>query len=297
MELKGIIVDKNATELKRNWFDFYVLEASKNEFLNDALEKKLRKLGLCLDEVLLLCPDNDWVLVGKANGVATLAYAKEGSSYSFPNAEFVVEGVEQLEKRDFIRRFQREKKLPWLITTTERLNIREETPADAETLYRIYESPSIKRFLQPLYPELEQEKKYLADYYKYIYRFFEYGIWHLELKETHQSIGRAGLTPKHYDDGAQGAELGYLLDEKYQGQGYCMEACKEILRYAKMELELDKVYCLIRPDNHHSIRICEKLGFVFDKEIFSEERVMRRYLKYLKYDEKIRINLEQKINK
>ena len=289
MMLKGILVadkaiktDENlAIFLHRIGTDLQVLPVSKEELQNGSVKELLSEFEWTVEEVLLLCPDNDYVLAGKALGMATLAYAGLGEYYSFPDAEFVMEGIHFLSLRDVVRRYERQKGLPWEITQTERLIIREETPEDAERLHEIYESPSIKRFLEPLF-ELERERKYLEDYYKYIYTFFEYGLWHLELKDSHISIGRAGLTPKTYDDGVKGAELGYVLDEKYQGKGYCMEACRAIVKYAVEELELERLFCLIRPDNVHSIHICEKLGFVYEKDIFSEGKNMRRYILRLK---------------
>lgn len=286
MELKGIIVNGDVAKKDQNLYrfienireDFLIVTIINKQPVQGELELFLSQWGLSKEDVLLLCHSNEWVVFGKKHGLATLAYAPLEGGVLFPDAEFVVEGIEQLTKRDLVRRFQREKGLPWIISTTERLIIREEVPEDAEHLYEIYESPSIKRFLEPLYADIEQERQYLKDYYKYIYTFFEYGLWHLELKKTHVSIGRAGLTPKSYEDGVQGAELGYVIDEKFQGQGYCMEACTEILRYAREELELKEIYCLIRPDNRHSIRICLKLGFSFEKEMVSEGRDMNRYL-------------------
>lgn len=285
MMLKGILVAEEAIKTDENLAiflhrignDLRVIPVCKEELRNGGIKDMLSEFKVTPEEVLLLCPDNDYVLAGKNLGLATLAYANLGEYYSFPDAEFVMEGIHFLSLRDVVRRYERQKGLPWKITETKRLIIREETPADAERLHEIYQSPSIRQFLEPLF-ELEKERKYLEDYYKYIYTFFEYGLWHLELKDSHISIGRAGLTPKTYDDGIKGAELGYVLDEKYQGQGYCMEACRAIIKYAVEELELEQLFCLVRPDNAHSIRICEKLGFVYDKDIYSENKNMRRYI-------------------
>lgn len=287
MMLKAILVAEEAVKrdenlaifLRKVGTELQIIPVLREELQlkNGELKSTLAKCRITSEEVLLLCPDNDYILLGQEWGMAVLAYAEIGGHYSFPDADYVMEGIQFFTLRDAIRRYQRQKRLPWTIAETQRLIIREETPADAERLHEIYQSPSIKRFLEPLF-ELEKEKKYLADYYKYIYTFFEYGLWHLELKDSHVSIGRAGLTPKTYEDGVKGAELGYVLDEAYQGQGYCMEACREIIKYAVEELELEKLFCLIRPDNIHSIRICEKLGFVYDKDIFSEGKNMRRYV-------------------
>ena len=285
MMLKGILVAEEAIKKDENLAVFLhkvggeleIVSVNKQDIKDGEILDMLTSFKLSKEEVLLLCPDNDYVRLGKEQQIAVLAYADMGGFYSFPDADFVMEGIQFLSYRDLVRRYQRQKGLPWQIAETQRLIIREETPDDVEELIKIYESPSIRKYLEPLF-EVEKEKAYLANYYKYIYSFFEYGLWHLELKDSHETIGRAGLTPKSYDDGEKGAELGYMIAEKYQGQGYCMEACREIVRYAIEELELEQIYCLVRPDNEHSIRIAEKLGFVYEKESFSEGRTMKRYI-------------------
>ncbi len=285
MRLRGILVAEEALKRDENLAVFLhkvgaeleILPVSKQDVKSGEIVEMLTEFKLGLEEVLLLCPDNEYVRLGKERKIAVLAYADFGSIYSFPDTDYVMEGIQFLSLRDLVRRYERQKGLPWKIAETERLIIREETPQDVEALIRIYQSPGIRKYLEPLF-EVEKEKEYLANYYKYIYTFFEYGLWHLELKDSHISIGRAGLTPKSYEDGKKGAELGYVIAEEYQGQGYCMEACREIIRYAVEELELEQIYCLVRPDNVHSVRIAEKLGFVYEKNIFSEDRDMMRYV-------------------
>ncbi len=285
MKLRGIMVpdeaikrDENLTVfLRKVGEEVQVIPIEREELKNGDFITLLTENGLTPHEVLLLCPDNEYVKMAKVVNIPVLAYGELGGNNYFPDADYVMEGIQFLTLRDVVRRYERQKKLPWTITVTERLIIREEVPEDVERLQEIYRSPSIKKYLEPLF-ETEKEKEYIENYYKYIYSFFEYGVWHLELKDSHISIGRAGLTPKSYEDGVQGAELGYVIDEKYQGQGYCMEACRAIIKYAIEELELEEIYCLIRPDNEHSLRICEKLGFVYHKDIFSEGKNMKRYI-------------------
>lgn len=55
-------------------------------------------------------------------------------------------------------------------------------------------------------------------------------------------------------------ELGYIFDNLYWKQGYCMEAAKACVRVAFSDPGIQKLYCSIRPENTSSIRICEKLG-------------------------------------
>lgn len=56
------------------------------------------------------------------------------------------------------------------------------------------------------------------------------------------------------------ANLGYLLDRHYWGQGYATEAARAVLQYGFQELDLHRIYATCRPPNVASSRVMEKLG-------------------------------------
>ncbi|MGU7809615.1 GNAT family N-acetyltransferase [Streptococcus suis] len=88
----------------------------------------------------------------------------------------------------------------------------------------------------------------------------------LVFKETGQVIGSIGLML-----GKQGgldlpdseAELGYWLGQGFWGQGLVPEACQAILNYGFNQLNLEKVWCRAFVENSKSLRVQEKLGFVY----------------------------------
>ncbi|HEM6190558.1 TPA: GNAT family N-acetyltransferase [Streptococcus suis] len=88
----------------------------------------------------------------------------------------------------------------------------------------------------------------------------------LVLKETGQVIGSIGLML-----GKQGgldlpdseAELGYWLGQGFWGQGLIPEACQVLLDYGFSQLSLDKIWCRAFVENSKSLRVQEKLGFVY----------------------------------
>jgi len=93
-----------------------------------------------------------------------------------------------------------------------------------------------------------------------------YGMFAVELKATGELLGRAGfLDPP----GWPGFELGWVLGRQYWGHGYAFEAAVGCRDYAFDVLGRDKLISLIRPDNHRSIRVAEKLGetYVGDVEL------------------------------
>jgi RimJ/RimL family protein N-acetyltransferase len=141
-------------------------------------------------------------------------------------------------------------------------------PADAERLYELYENPQITRYMESLFPNIEEERAYMDSYYENVYRFYGYGMWLVTLKDG-TVIGRAGIEhipemtenqPQTEGETPPEHELGYMLGVPYQHQGYALEACRAILDYARDELGITDVAVNIHPENKPSLRLAEKLG-------------------------------------
>lgn len=62
---------------------------------------------------------------------------------------------------------------------------------------------------------------------------------------------------------AHTVEIGYDLKEEFWGNGYMQEAMKEIIRFAKDEMNIKEICAHISVDNQKSIHLVEKLGFIF----------------------------------
>ena len=110
--------------------------------------------------------------------------------------------------------------------------------------------------------ENEELEKYLA-YIHTVYSVFGFGLWTVCLKEDPSCIiGRCGLQPIADDNSPLGRiELGYLIDERWRGQGYAYEACSAIIRYAFEKLEIEEICAQIPADNRPSVCLAQKLGF------------------------------------
>jgi ribosomal-protein-alanine N-acetyltransferase len=80
----------------------------------------------------------------------------------------------------------------------------------------------------------------------------ELGLWATVERETGKFLGRCGLLPWTID-GAQEVELAYLIAKERWGQGYATEAAHGIVRYAREQLGLTRLICLITHGNvaHH----------------------------------------------
>lgn len=178
---------------------------------------------------------------------------------SFPCGSYCVEDLSDIDARYLDRVYRRFHDIPWDITETPRLRIREITVEDVPQLYELYRDASVTQFMEPLFAEPEQEIIYTREYIKNIYGFYGYGMWVLESKDSRQVIGRAGL---EYKEGFEGLELGFMLGVAYQHQGYAYEACSAILAYGIEELDQREYCSFINENNEASIHLCERLGFV-----------------------------------
>lgn len=152
---------------------------------------------------------------------------------------------------------------------TQRLIIREMCPADVDAIYKIYEDNDLK-YMEKLYEDKEQERQYIADYQKYIYNFYDFGIWLFEEKDTGEVIGRGGVEYKRYEGtGKQEAleeaiELGYIIRKDKQRQGYAYEGLSAILKYVAEHFEVGRVKVSVHRDNIPSMKLAEKLGARFE---------------------------------
>jgi RimJ/RimL family protein N-acetyltransferase len=90
-----------------------------------------------------------------------------------------------------------------------------------------------------------------------------FGMWIVEVRATGSAIGHAGLQRLH---GTDDVELGYYLGRPAWGQGYATEAGRACLAYGFETCGLRRIVAVVRPDNHGSRHVLEKLGFRHERD-------------------------------
>lgn len=204
---------------------------------------------------------------------------EENRNASFPDARFVLEGLEGADYKYLQRVYQRFAGLPWEILVTEHLRVRESTVEDVEEFYRIYKEPSITYYMENLFPDPEMEKAYMRNYIRRIYDFYGYGLWTVLCRETGQVIGRAGVSVR---DGYELPELGFVIEAAHQRKGYAWEVCTAILQYAREELQMEGLQALVCAENEASVRLLAKLGFEDLGEVKEDGQTYHRWVKMFK---------------
>lgn len=82
-------------------------------------------------------------------------------------------------------------------------------------------------------------------------------------------IGQAGPTIQPYKD-IEVLEIGYLLKESFWHNGYASEASSGCKKYAFKQLNRNKVYSIIKSDNHSSMKVAESIGMKKEDEFFTQ---------------------------
>ena len=189
---------------------------------------------------------------------------EKNKAEAFPGGAYCVERVEDIDDTYKDRVYRRFRGLPWDITETARLKIREITMEDVPRLYELYSGEGITKYMEPLFPEMEKEIEYTKAYIENVYKFYGYGLWVIVQKESGEVIGRVGL---EYKEGFDGLELGFMLGKEYQHRGYANEACQAVLEYGIGQLGIASFYAFVNEGNIASIRLCERLGFVKNSHV------------------------------
>ena len=101
-----------------------------------------------------------------------------------------------------------------------------------------------------------------------------FGIWAVEEKATGEFIGRIGL---QFLDWFDDVELVWMLKKSAWGKGFAAEGARAAIDHGFHTLELPRVTSVIHTVNEPSIRLAERLGMKFERQI---ERQSIQFLEY-----------------
>ncbi len=163
------------------------------------------------------------------------------------------------------------------VIETERLLIRPFEEKDIEASYITNLDAEVSRYTGDggVVTRKEMERRIkehvFGDYTKY-----GYGRMAVEWKDDRNFIGFCGLK---YLPELDEIDLGYRFMQQHWGKGIATEAGKAILDFGFSDLNLKRIIALVLPENHGSIRVLDKLGFTFEKEIVEDGQLERQFVK------------------
>jgi RimJ/RimL family protein N-acetyltransferase len=95
---------------------------------------------------------------------------------------------------------------------------------------------------------------------------FGFGFFSIFLKKTHEFVGRGGVIHLAFQDENPEVEIGYLLNQKFWGQGYATEFAKCVLDWAMKNIDVDHFVGVTYKENIASQNVLKKIGLHFDRE-------------------------------
>jgi RimJ/RimL family protein N-acetyltransferase len=148
---------------------------------------------------------------------------------------------------------------------TPRLCLRPRTAADIDALVAMDTDIEVRRFITPDF----RDNFDVAQYQELLRKRLAVdpgqglGWWTIRSKgDDNLFLGMALLIPLALE--GPEIEIGWRIPRSAWGHGYATEAAFRIIRYARDEIALKTIIACINPDNHRSIRVVNKLGFVVD---------------------------------
>lgn len=152
-----------------------------------------------------------------------------------------------------------------IITQTPRLLLTHFTEDDAPFILRILNTPGWLQFIGDRNVKtLEVAEEYTKEKLIGAYARFGFGMYAVKLKTTHEIIGMCGLVKR---DHLEHADIGYAFLPEFTGQGYAREAATAVMEYANSTLGLQPLLAIVTPGNRNSIKLLEKLKFIFQRHV------------------------------
>ena len=161
---------------------------------------------------------------------------------------------------------------------TPRLFLRPFTLDDVEAFYHLNNDPDVNKYLPKDERNASREKVRELIHNNTILDYERYGFGRLVIvyKEAKETIGFTGLK---YLPELEEVDVGYRIAKKYWGQGIVMEGTIPIMEHGFTQLGLHRIIALAYPENKASIRVMEKLGMTYEKNIWLEGDELVYYAK------------------
>lgn len=150
-----------------------------------------------------------------------------------------------------------------IIIETERLILRQYTQDDFDDLYLILSDPITMSHYPKPYDEKGTQR--WLDWNFDNYSKYGFGLWAIELKDTHEFIGDCGITMQNIDN-EQLPEIGYHIDKKYWRKGYGKEAGRAVCSWGFKNTNFDKLYSYMTYTNVASYSLAKAIGMTKIKE-------------------------------
>ncbi len=148
---------------------------------------------------------------------------------------------------------------------TARLALMRLTDADAPFMLDLLNQPSfVENIGDRGVRTLEQARTYIENGPVASYARHGFGLYRVVVRETDQTAGICGLVKR---DALEDVDIGFALLPDHWKNGYAVESALAVKNYAAAVVGLTRLVAIVSPTNWPSIRVLEKIGFAFEKNV------------------------------
>lgn len=149
---------------------------------------------------------------------------------------------------------------------TPRLQLRELTDSDKDAQFTLalVNDPSFHQFIGDRgVRTVEDARSYIERGPSAMYRTHGFGMYRVELQDG-TPVGQCGLIRR---DGLDDVDIGFAFLPAYRGCGYAFEAASAVMDWGQKTLGLKRIIAIVSPENQASIRLLEKLGLRYERDV------------------------------
>jgi ribosomal-protein-alanine N-acetyltransferase len=156
------------------------------------------------------------------------------------------------------------------VIQTERLLLRKPQAEDAPGLLEAFADPEAMRYIGDGSTTDLAGAEQTVERWLERWKSWEMGMFVVERKEDRRVLGRAGFLrwdPQTWEVGGAETEIGWGLAREHWGHGYATEAALALRDWALGERTLTRLISLIQQGNARSVRVAEKLGERYERDV------------------------------
>ena len=143
-----------------------------------------------------------------------------------------------------------------------------------DDLFALFHDPDVADWLFLTGPPTREQLEGRTKIHEQIWAERGYGMFAVLEKPTQRFVARVGAmtTPE-----TGRIEIAWSTVKDAWGRGYAAEAANAAIDFTFAHSNLDALDCYLRPDNHASRRVAEKVGFAYKDTRYLYDRPLRYY--------------------
>jgi RimJ/RimL family protein N-acetyltransferase len=150
-----------------------------------------------------------------------------------------------------------------------------EPERDAAFILELLNTPKFIQYIGDRQVRTEWDAaEFIRNRYAASYRDNGYGLYAVDLRFDGTSVGMCGFVRR---DTLPGPDIGFSFLPEHERRGYGYESASAILDHGRRTLGFSDVYAITTLDNEASGRLLEKLGFSYDRNIETENEILRLF--------------------